>query len=273
MFESMTRRNSGAGRAPARLAAPLRTGAPARTGALAAAAAAILALALPAAAGAEVRLGREAIGDYRVKVMSWWEIPFRTVVRQRYDFSCGSAAVATLLTHHYGRRTGESQPFAEMWRAGDQAVIRENGFSMFDMKRYLDGLGYRAEGFRVTTEQLAQGGRPGIVLIDLNGFKHFVVVKGIRGNRILLGDPMLGLTEYSLADFQRMWNGIFLVILESGETEPSFNLAGDWGPWSRAPMEANGALRLAVGDVTTHLPPEYQLVPQMLIDVRTGIVQ
>ena len=41
-------------------------------------------------AKAEVRLGREfAGGDFSIGVMTWWDIPFRSVVRQRYDFSCG----------------------------------------------------------------------------------------------------------------------------------------------------------------------------------------
>ena len=54
-------------------------------------AAALLGSAAPAMA--EVRLSGEAGGNYRVQVMSWWDIPFRSVVRQQYDFSCGSAAV------------------------------------------------------------------------------------------------------------------------------------------------------------------------------------
>ena len=44
--------------------------------------------------GYAVRLVNEAGGNYEVYVMSWWEIPFRSVVRQQYDFSCGSAAMA-----------------------------------------------------------------------------------------------------------------------------------------------------------------------------------
>ena len=54
-----------------------------------------------APAAAEVRLtGPETGGSYQRQVMTWWDIPFRSVIRQRYDFSCGSAALATLLTSH-----------------------------------------------------------------------------------------------------------------------------------------------------------------------------
>ena len=224
-------------------------------------------------ASAEVRLSGETNGNYTVKVMSWWEIPFRSVVRQQYDFSCGSAAVATLLSYHYDRPTPEREAFARMWKAGDQAVIRKAGFSMLDMKKFLEGVGRQADGYRLGEEGLLKLKRPAVVLLDLNGFKHFVVVKGVRDGRVLVGDPLLGLNEYALADFMKTWNGIALIIRSEGQPKaPGFNLAGDWGPWSKAPME-DGAMHIAADDFTNHLPPSYQLSPQILLDVRVGTVK
>ena len=236
----------------------------------AALAAAMLALSAPGSA--EVRLSGEAGGNYRVQVMSWWDIPFRSVVRQQYDFSCGSAAVATLLTYQYHRPTPERSAFAKMWQAGDQRTIRKVGFSMFDMKSYLDSVGLDAVGYRLGEEGLRKLQRPAIVLLDLNGFKHFVVVKGIRGNRVFVGDPMMGLNEYALADFLKVWNGIALIVRpDDSQREPLYNLAGDWGPWSKAPME-DGALHISPDNFAMHLPPSYQLTLQMLLDVNVGTV-
>ena len=220
-----------------------------------------------------MRLGREAGGNYEIAVMSWWEIPFRSVVRQQYDFSCGSAAVATLLTYHYDLPTAERAAFAQMWERGDQELIRKVGFSMFDMKTYLSGLGFKAEGYRLGMEKLAGLTRPAIVLLDLNGFKHFVVVKGIREGRVLVGDPIRGLNEYASEDFAKIWNGVALIVApENGGDAPDFNLAGDWGPWSTAPLE-DGAMRIAADDFTTNLPPSYQLSPQILLSVNVGTVK
>lgn len=236
--------------------------------------AAALCVLVAAPAAAEVRFtGPETGGNYSVQVMSWWDIPFRSVVRQRYDFSCGSAAIATLLTYHYGVATSETTPFRAMWEKGDRDAIRKVGFSMLDMKNYLASRGYRAEGFRLTIDQLKQVRRPSIVLLDLKGFKHFVVIKGIRGDRVLTGDSVLGLNEYSLGDFEKHWNGIALAIVDGAKQRPTFNLAGDWGPWSRAPLEGDGSLRVSAGDLTTNLPPQYQLTPQILLDVRVGTVR
>lgn len=227
-------------------------------------------------AASEVRLSREADGaDYAVKVMSWWEIPFRSVVRQQYDFSCGSAAVATLLSYHYDRKTTEQEPFRWMWENGNQEVIRKVGFSMAEMRRYLRSIGLRAEGYRLKLDQLRRLDRPSIALIDYKGFKHFVVIKGARGDRILLGDSVLGLTEYDIDDFGKMWNGIVLAVVPSEGPTPKYDLASDWGPWSRAPIDqgVSTGIRIAVGDLTTHLPQDYQIVPHMLLDVPIGTVK
>jgi uncharacterized protein len=224
---------------------------------------------------AQVRLGPEAVGggNYTVQVKTWWDIPFRSIVRQRYDFSCGSAAVATLLTFHYDVPTAEQGPFAAMWNSGDKPVITKSGFSMFDMKRYLQSLGYAAEGFRLSVEDLRKAGRPAIALIDLDGYKHFVVVKGFVGDTVLVGDPVRGLAKYDKDTFGKMWNGIVLAITKTpDETQARYNLARDWNPWSTAPIEANAQIA-TIGDLTSYLPPQYQVTTQFLIDARVGTVR
>lgn len=213
-----------------------------------------------------MRLNNGPEGSYSIHVRSWAEIPFRTVVRQQFDFSCGSAAVATLLSYHYDRATPEGQVFAAMWDKGDKTAIRKAGFSMLDIKSYLDGIGYHTEGFRLTVNQLRQAARPGIVILDLKGYKHFVVVKGIEGDQILVGDPMLGLNRYTLAEFQLHWNGIFIAIIASPlKNRPTFNLASDWTPWARAPI-ANAPLDSPITRITDYLPSVYSITPQIIID-------
>lgn len=235
-------------------------------------AAAFLASAVPA--DAQVRLQQDSGGTFQIQVMSWWEIPFRSVVRQQYDFSCGSAALATLLTHHYDTPTSESDAFHSMWEVGNREEIKARGFSLLDMRAYLASLGYEAEGFRLTVDQLAKVKRPLIALIDLHGYKHFVVIKGMRGDRILTGDPTLGLTEYDKDDFAQHWEGIALAIMKTPDRSlPRYDLASDWGPWSQAPIAEGGNMRIATGDLIDELPPEYQITPEWLLPVRVGTVE
>jgi uncharacterized protein len=221
-------------------------------------------------AGAQVRLHGEGGGSATVKVMSWREIPFRTVVRQQYDFSCGSAAVATLLTYHYGRKTSEVDVFKSMFAVGDQEKIRRVGFSMLDMKRYLDSQQIKADGFRLSTAELAQRAEPAIVLIDLGKYRHFVVVKGVSNEKILVGDPALGLKIYTLAEFGKIWNGIaFGIHSAQGLPRPTFNVASEWRPWAVAPVDDARLHENAGGALASQLP-FYQIAPLRVLDTVTA---
>ena len=153
---------------------------------------------------------------------------FETVVRQQYDFSCGSAALATLLSFHYNDPQSEQRVFLGMWQGGDRALIRRQGFSLLDMKRYLAARGIPADGYKVSLEQVARAQVPGIALIDFNGYKHFVVVKGVDRGTVLLGDPSLGLRRETLKTFGRQWNGVLFVINTDPErAKLRFNQASD----------------------------------------------
>lgn len=174
--------------------------------------------------------------SYAVPVTSLKEARFVSTLRQQYDFSCGSAAVATLLTHHYDRKVDEVEVFRHMFERGDQAKIRREGFSMLDMKLYLDGSGFRAEGVRVSLDQLSAARVPAIALIREKGYAHFVVVKGVRARRVVIGDPAMGTRVLDRADFERFWtNGILLVINDQPE-RARFDRDEDWRIRPAAPL-------------------------------------
>ena len=178
-----------------------------------------------------------SLNDYRVPVASMLARKFNTVVRQQYDFSCGSAALATLLLYHYDLPRSEADVFTGMWREGDQPRIRQVGFSLLDMKRYLAENKLRADGYRVSLDAIARRGLPGIALITVKGYRHFVVVKGVGGGRVLIGDPSLGLRSLPVSEFQSIWNGVYFVLNSSLDVgQRNFNGPRQWRALARAPV-------------------------------------
>lgn len=176
---------------------------------------------------------------FNVHVTTLKEMHFLRVVHQAYDYSCGSAAVATLLTYHYNHPVREESVLTAMFQVGEQEKIRKEGFSLLDMKRYLASIGFRAEGYEVSLDKIAEVGVPGIVLIKTKGYLHFVVLKGIRGDLVLLGDPATGAKFVSRAEFSKMWNGIFFIIVgHTNEAKKEFNRTEDWATVARAPLSA-----------------------------------
>jgi hypothetical protein len=131
----------------------------------------------------------------------------------------------------------ETDVFKEMWEAGDQEKIRTLGFSMLDMQKYLERRGLRANGYKSEIDRLFKAKIPAIALIDTNGYKHFVVVKGINGNRILMSDPSTGTKVMEREAFERAWNQVLFVVLdESEQAQASFNRAEEWAALPKAPV-------------------------------------
>jgi len=196
----------------------------------------ILACLVPMAQAATVEVRGTRDGGFAARVTSVKEARFTSTVRQQYDFSCGSAAVATLLTHHYGVAVSEREVFAQMFEHGDQAKIRQHGFSMLDMKKYLETRGFQADGFEQPLEKLEQENLPAIVLLSERGYRHFVVVKGIARGRVLVGDPAMGTRSISLDRFSHLWANHLLFVVHNKREMARFNLASDWHVAPAAPL-------------------------------------
>lgn len=67
-------------------------------------------------------------GHFSVPVKSYKEIVFGDVFRQQYDFSCGSAALASLLTYHYQTPSSEQDIFKSMYDKGDKRRSKRKAF-------------------------------------------------------------------------------------------------------------------------------------------------
>jgi len=175
-------------------------------------------------------------GPLQVAVSSLHAARFATTVHQRFDFSCGSAALATLLRYHYDLPADEQAVFEAMLRTGDAERIRREGFSLLDMKRFLASHGFQADGFMQPLDRLQQAGLPAIALINDNGYRHFVVIKGLRDHRVLLGDPSRGLRVMTRGAFEAAWVNQLLFVIHSHRAAARFNAEADWRGAPPAPL-------------------------------------
>jgi uncharacterized protein len=137
------------------------------------------------------------------------------VVRQRWDMSCGAAALSTILTYDFNDNTPEAAIVVWILHRNDPARIRaRGGFSLLELKRFAQARGYSAEGFSgMSLEDLAAEKSWVITPIHFKTFDHFVVVKGIVGDRVILADPGFGNVTMRTNRFAKIWkNGIVFVI-------------------------------------------------------------
>jgi hypothetical protein len=219
----------------------------------------ILALAATVSA-AQVDIGSGLRIDLPARSMK--DLRDQNLVRQRFDFSCGAAALATLLRYGLGEDVTEPQILSELFgllSEDEQAVTRETGFSLLNLQQVAQARGYRAAGFRLQPEQIAMLGGPVIVYIEPRGYQHFAVLRGVQGDRVYLADPSRGNIRMPAYRFLESWlqddgTGIIFVV------EPETGLPGDAMPLALAgaqlpqPEIVSAREMLAVGNVLSRRP-------------------
>ncbi|HAT33458.1 MAG TPA: peptidase C39 family protein [Janthinobacterium sp.] len=152
------------------------------------------------------------------------ELKYRHIVHQAFDYSCGSAALVTILNFHLGLKVTEQQAMEGMLERGEkEKIIERRGFSLLDMKRYVASLGVEGAGFRANIKDLLTLEQPAIVPIDYAGAKHFVVLRGIRDGVVFIADPSAGNIVFSMSEFASLWdkNTLFIISPAKGQTAPA----------------------------------------------------
>ncbi len=147
----------------------------------------------------------------------------KDIVKQKFDFSCGSAATSTILRYYLNLNLTEEQVVNGLFQVGDvRKIIERKGFSLLDIKRLFEALGFSATGYKTDIIGLVSLQRPAIVAIKIGNYKHFVVFRGIYKGRVFLSDPALGHTLLSIEDFQKMWVDNVALVISGNNSNPTF---------------------------------------------------
>jgi predicted double-glycine peptidase len=168
------------------------------------------------------------IAPMPVTIKPYSEFKFENIVHQAYDYSCGSAALVTVINNYLGIKVTEQQAMEGMLEHGERdKIIERRGFSLLDMKRYVASLGATGAGFRGDMNDLANLKQPAIVPIDYAGFKHFVVFRGLRDGKVFIADPSAGHIVFSQEQFAKLWdrNTLFVLNLPASMGTPLTKLA------------------------------------------------
>ena len=151
------------------------------------------------------------------------DLRYERVVWQADWYTCGPAAVATLLTYYYGIPTTEAEALelAEgFMRAQGLEPGPGRGINALALKQTLEAKGIPTKGFRVKPEALKdyfnRGGLPLIAHLT-EPQKHFLVVVGFVGDQIVVADPSWGRRIIPFTAFikEHGYSGVVLVSIPS----------------------------------------------------------
>lgn len=158
------------------------------------------------------------------------------VVLQQWELSCAAAALATVLRYQYGLPVTERLVALGMIRrkeylANPELLRIRQGFSLLDLKRYVDRLGFEGRGLGQLTFEDLLNHAPIIVPVITRGYPHFVVFRGATSNAVLIADPAFGNFTMPIYKFKHAWikyekiNHVGFVVTDAGKLTPPGKLA------------------------------------------------
>jgi uncharacterized protein len=136
-------------------------------------------------------LESKAITPYR-------ELRYQGVVGQTSYYTCGPAAIATLLIHYYGIETSEQEILElskEAMKKRGQDPDQGKGIDALTLQEALKAKGISAQGMKISPQNLAdyfnRGGVP-IILHVTNPQLHYIVAIAMFNDWVVIADPSWG---------------------------------------------------------------------------------
>jgi len=158
---------------------------------------------------------------FRRHAKSLLEVQRQNVVMQKHDYSCGAAALATVIRYHWDDDVTEAQLLREVVQMLTVEELKErikNGLALTDLRRLAVRVGYLSTIGRLEFDKLRESKIPLIVGIVINDFDHFVVYRGTDGYYVYLADPARGNVRTPIPEFLKQWQkNLALVVVKPGE--------------------------------------------------------
>lgn len=130
------------------------------------------------------------------------------IIRQNEVSECGLTCLAMILSYH-GYKTDISTMRRKFSTTNRGVTLK----SLMDISKKL-GLATRA--LKVELSHIKQVRLPAVVHWDMN---HFVVLKSVSKNKLVVHDPALGEREYTEAEFSEHFTGIVLELEKTSKFE------------------------------------------------------
>ncbi len=166
-----------------------------------------------------VNIGFLALPVESKAITPYRDIRYQGVVGQTSYYTCGPAAIATLLIYYYGIETSEKEILELSHQAiKDRGKNPEDGkgINALALQQALAAKGISAQGMKISPQNLAdyfnRGGVP-LILHVTNPQLHYVLAVGMFGDWVVIADPSWGRKIIHLNDLikEKGFEGVVLI--------------------------------------------------------------
>jgi uncharacterized protein len=154
---------------------------------------------------------------------SWIKIRQMHIVMQKRDYSCGAAALATILQYYWRDNVTEDQillTIAKILTVDEMKDRIKKGLAISDIRRAAVDMGYLSTIGTLTFKQLSESKVPLIVGISPEGYDHFVVYRGVDCDYVYVADPIRGNIRIPIPEFVCQWQKNAALVVAKPDVDP-----------------------------------------------------
>ena len=195
------------------------------------------------------------------KVRSMKEIKSANIVTQSLDYSCGAAGLSTLLNYYLNDPISEKEIISTLLKSVSLAKVKQRkGFSLLDLKNYAESKGYKVTGYQMDFDFLQKLNKPALVPIKFKNYRHFIIVKGVAGDRVFLADPAVGNITMKINRFEKIWTAGIGLVVEKENADVAASSSLTIKPQEAIFADYKNVMRTALSTVirTAVFPTEYK---------------
>jgi len=157
---------------------------------------------------ADINIVDENLNLKKRGIKSWMDFKNQNVVKQKHDYSCGSASLATILRYFYNLNISERDILKEVISNKKGKIYKNIGLSFFELGEFVKRRGFKAIGLALNIDSLKNLKIPVIIYVKIRRDTHFTVFKGVDRKFVYLADPSLGNIKVRLSKFKEMFYGV-----------------------------------------------------------------
>ncbi|WP_456392960.1 C39 family peptidase [Persephonella sp.] len=159
------------------------------------------------------------------KIKSYIEFKNEGLIRQEFDYSCGSSSLATILKFFFNDEITEKEVLdwvldkkglidkdckdgkEEKCKIKKLEELEEDDFklSFFDLAEFAKEKGYKAVALALNLDELRKLKVPAIAFVKIRRNEHFTVYRGMDKKFVYLADPSFGNIKVRIGKFKEMF--------------------------------------------------------------------
>jgi len=145
-------------------------------------------------------------------IKSWIEFKNENLTRQKYDYSCGSASLSTILKYYYNLNVSEKDILNSVLKSKGYEITKkekledgDTSLSFLDLANYSKLKNFKAIGLALDLKSLSKLKAPVILFVKIRKSEHFTIFKNIDKNYVYLADPSFGNIKVKISKFKEMF--------------------------------------------------------------------